>query len=212
MARSGRSRLPVDLREKCVEVTTDGDPAAFGPDSGVEPDVLVLRHGRPPRCPSEPQWLVLATYPARARRTPLFGGAVYREIAGDRGCLALASEHRVPHRARHRRPARHRLDHPPRRPGQGPRDLRRVDARWIGSLRMRSNSSSSTGFSPSMPVSVVQNATWPVRPWVDKPEMLVVRLIRERGCDLVNVEQVEVEHQLRVGPQPAILGAAGSRS
>ncbi len=63
-----------------------------------------------------------------------------------------------------------------------------------------------------MPVSVVQNATWPVRPWVDKPEMLVVRLIRERGCDLVNVEQVEVEHQLRVGPQPAILGAAGSRS
>ncbi len=33
----------------------------------------------------------------------------------------------------------------------------------IGSMGMRSSSSISTGFSPSMPVSLVQNATWPVR-------------------------------------------------
>lgn len=67
---------------------------------------------------------------------------------------------------------------------------------------MRSSTSISTGFSPSMPV-VASPEGHLACPRVDQPSVLVVGLIRERGRDLLNVERVQVEHPLRVEPSRA---------
>jgi hypothetical protein len=40
---------------------------------------------------------------------------------------------------------------------------------------------------------------------VDQPSVLVVSLIRWRGCDLVNVDSAQVEHLLRLEPEPYAL-------
>ena len=40
---------------------------------------------------------------------------------------------------------------------------------------------------------------------VDQPPVLVVSLIRQRRCDLLNVGLTEVEHLLRVEPEPGVL-------
>ncbi len=40
---------------------------------------------------------------------------------------------------------------------------------------------------------------------VDEPSVLVVSLIRERGGDLLNVDSAQVEHLLRLEPEPGVL-------
>ena len=81
-----------------------------------------------------------------------------------------------------------------------------------GSMTIRSSSSSSTGFSPSMPVSLVQNDHF-ARLWVDQPPMLEVGLVRQSGGDLLNVDSIQLDHPVSVGllpvdAQPVTLGPA----
>ena len=46
---------------------------------------------------------------------------------------------------------------------------------------------------------------------VEQPTVLVVGLIRERGCDLLNVDSGQVEHLLRLEPESSVLEGCQGR-
>lgn len=47
---------------------------------------------------------------------------------------------------------------------------------------------------------------------VDQPTVLVVVLIRERGCDLLDVDSGRVEHLLRLEPEVSVLEGCQSQT